>query len=121
VGQEGLFALPASPTSTQPPFFQVFDPTFLYILGSSASIHEIASNDTFAFAHEAPIYDPVTDQVFFASNAGGPLSHSDLEHNNQVAKISMKEVEEKIASVPLGTPISATITKVGNILLALLY
>ncbi|KAF8335588.1 hypothetical protein F5887DRAFT_1079113 [Amanita rubescens] len=91
--------------------FQVFDTAFLTILGSNASIHEIASNNTFAFAHEAPIYDPVTDQVFFASNAGGPLSNSDLEHNNQVAKISMKEAEEKIAGVPLGTPISATIRK----------
>jgi len=54
--------------------------------------------------------------VFFASNAGGLLSYSDLENNNQVAKISMKEVEEKIASVPLGTPISATVTKVRGIL-----
>ncbi|KAK2460061.1 hypothetical protein APHAL10511_007938 [Amanita phalloides] len=101
-----------NPTSTQPPFFQVFDSSFLSILGPNATIHEIASNDTFAFAHEAPIYDPVTDQVFFASNAGGPLSNSGFDRNNQVAKISMKEVETLIAEVPVGTAVRATVVKI---------
>ncbi|KAF8631744.1 hypothetical protein AX15_002224 [Amanita polypyramis BW_CC] len=100
-----------NPSSTQPPFFQIFDPAFLTVLGPNATIYEIASNDTFAFAHEAPIYDPVTDQVFFASNAGGPLSGSGLERNNQVAKISMKEVDAKLEGLPPGTAINTTVTK----------
>ena len=78
-----------NPTSTAPPFFQVFDESFLSILGPTPSIREIASNSTFAFAHEAPIYDSTTSELFFASN---------LEHNNVVGKISLKDVDSAIAA-----------------------
>ena len=57
-----------NPTKTEPPFFQISDQDFLSILGPSPSFHEVASNATFAFAHEAPIYVSETDEVFFASN-----------------------------------------------------
>ena len=95
-----------NPTGRAPPFFQVFDASFLEILGENASIHEIARNDTFAFAHEAPIYNPSTDEVFFASNAGSELGMSDLERNNVVGKISLEEAEralvgnDQVANVP---------------------
>ena len=89
---------PFNPTSTAPPFFQVFDESFLSILGSNPSIREIASNSTFAFAHEAPIYDPTTSEVFFSSNNGGALGMSDLEHNNVVGKISLTNVDSAIAA-----------------------
>ena len=81
-----------NPTSTTPPFFQVFDESFLSILGPTPSIREIASNSTFAFAHEAPIYDSTTSEVFFASNTGN------VEHNNVVGKISLKDVDSAIAA-----------------------
>ncbi len=61
-----------NPTSTTPPFFQIFDPAFLSILGPSPSFREIASNATYAFAHEAPIYNEATDELFFAANDRGP-------------------------------------------------
>ncbi|KAJ8086650.1 hypothetical protein PM082_005473 [Marasmius tenuissimus] len=86
-----------NPTSKVPPFFQVFDASFLAVLGENASIREIARNDTFAFAHEAPVYYPSTDEVFFASNAGSKLGMSDLEHNNAVSKISLEEAERALA------------------------
>jgi gluconolactonase len=57
-----------NPTKTTPPFFQIFDKEFLKVLGASPSINEIASNATFAFAHEAPIYFPTTGEVFFGSH-----------------------------------------------------
>ena len=85
-----------NPTSTQPPFFQIFDPAFLDILGPNPSFTEIASNDTFPFAHEAPIYVADTDEFFFASNDGGLPGVADLNHNNFVGKISMKAVEEAL-------------------------
>ena len=53
----------------------------------------IAENDTFAFAHEAPIWVPPTDEVFFASNDGGALGFSDINHNNQVSKINLGDVK----------------------------
>ncbi|KAJ3757120.1 D-lactonohydrolase-like protein [Lentinula raphanica] len=92
-----------NPTSTTPPFFQVFDKRFLTILGENPSFREIASNATFAFAHEAPIYNEPTDEVFFSSNDGGPLGMSDLNHNNVISKISMKEVEAALSANPTGS------------------
>ncbi|KAF9475741.1 calcium-dependent phosphotriesterase [Pholiota conissans] len=91
-----------NPTSTAPPFFQIFDPAFLTILGPNPSFHIVASNDTFAFAHEAPIFVSELDEVFFASNDGGPLGNSDLNHNNKVGKISMKDVDAAFQSLKPG-------------------
>ncbi|KAG6833135.1 hypothetical protein H0H87_010849 [Tephrocybe sp. NHM501043] len=87
-----------NPTSTAAPFFQVFDRAFLSILGHKPSIREVASNSTFAFAHEAPIYVAATNEVFFASNDGGPLGMSDLEHNSVVGKISLNDVDTAVAA-----------------------
>ena len=78
-----------NPTNSEPPFFQIFDEEFLNILGPNPSIKLIASNDTFAFAHEAPVWIPSTDEIFFASNDGGALGMSDINHNNQYSKINL--------------------------------
>ncbi|KAF9562090.1 calcium-dependent phosphotriesterase [Agrocybe pediades] len=86
-----------NPTKSNPPFFQIFDLAFLDILGPNPSFDEIASNDSFPFAHEAPIYVAESDEFFFASNDGGLPGVADLNHNNFVGKISMKEVEEALA------------------------
>ena len=99
-----------NPTNTTSPFFQVFHPDFLTILGPNARINEVARNNTFAFAHEAPIYDPTLDTVFFASNDGGALGMSDLNHNNVVNSISMKEVEQKLANAGTNA-VSVTVTQ----------
>ncbi|KAG7440453.1 D-lactonohydrolase-like protein [Guyanagaster necrorhizus] len=103
--RENAFDSHFNPTNTTPPFFQVFDRSFLAILGSSPSIHEVASNDTFAFAHEAPIYDPSSDDVFFASNNGGPLGMSNLEHNSQISKLSLSAAEAANGSLVSITPL----------------
>ena len=60
------------------------------MLGPNASIRLISQNETFAFAHEAPIWVPATDDVFFASNDGEALGMSDIDYNSQVSKISLK-------------------------------
>ncbi|KAF8154571.1 D-lactonohydrolase-like protein [Crassisporium funariophilum] len=91
-----------NPTSTPTPFFQVFHQDFLAILGPTASIHEVASNATFAFAHEAPIYVAETDEVFFASNDGGALGNSDLNRNNEVGMINMGAVEAALKGLAVG-------------------
>lgn len=85
---------PFNPTNTTAPFFQIFNNDFLAILGNNPSIRVIAENDSFAFAHEAPIWMPDTDEVFFASNDGGALGMSDLNHNNQYSFISLKDAEK---------------------------
>ncbi|KAH8110004.1 D-lactonohydrolase-like protein [Phellopilus nigrolimitatus] len=78
-----------NPSGTTPPFFQIFSRDFLDVLGPTPSLRTIARNASFAFAHEAPVWIAATDEVFFASNDGGALGMSDLEHNNQVSKIAL--------------------------------
>ncbi|KAG6884537.1 hypothetical protein C0993_010293 [Termitomyces sp. T159_Od127] len=96
--RESSFGTFFNPTSTPPPFFQIFDPDFLAILGPNPSVREVASNSTFAFAHEAPVYVPDTNEVFFASNDGGPLGMSDLNHNSVVGKLNLTEVDIAFAA-----------------------
>ncbi|KAI0321394.1 D-lactonohydrolase-like protein [Amylostereum chailletii] len=117
LGTNGTFRTDAfaelfNPTATEPPFFQVFDPSFLDIIGPNASIRAIVSNPTFAFAHEGPVWLPDTDELTFASNGGSVLGRSDIDHNNIVSKISLKDVELAIqasnASAP--APVNVTVT-----------
>ncbi|KAG6888083.1 hypothetical protein C0995_010786 [Termitomyces sp. Mi166 len=96
--RESSFDTLFNPTSTAPPFFQIFDPAFLTILGPYPSIREVASNSTFAFAHEAPVYVPDTNEVFFASYPGDPLGTSDLDHNNIVGKINLTDVDTALVA-----------------------
>ena len=96
LGQDGPFRNDTqffNPTNTTPPFFQVFDPTFLVILGDSPSVRVIASNDSFIFANEAPVWIPQSDEIFFASSEGGdPLGMSDINRNNRVSRIPLANV-----------------------------
>jgi gluconolactonase len=106
--RESSFDSGFNPTGTEPPFFQIFDLAFLEVLGKAPTITEIASNSTFAFAHEAPIYVAALDSVFFASNDGGPLGMSDIDHNNQVGRINLKDVPANLN----GTAINILVTEV---------
>ncbi|KAI0702387.1 D-lactonohydrolase-like protein [Cerioporus squamosus] len=113
LGLNGSFRTSATdlfnPTNTTPPFFQVFHPDFLKILGPNANIRAVASKPTFLFAHEAPIWVPETDEVFFAS-AGGAMAAID---QYQVSKISLKDVAAAIkASGPGVTPVNVTTMKI---------
>jgi gluconolactonase len=87
-----------NPTQTASPFIQVFDPSFLEVTGPSATIREITSNSGFAFAHEAPIYVPDLNVVFFTSNDGGPLGYNGWYNNSVVSMINMTEVDMALAS-----------------------
>ncbi|KAG1741015.1 hypothetical protein EDB19DRAFT_1635075 [Suillus lakei] len=91
-------AIGFNPTNTAPPFIQVFDPSFLEVTGPSATIRKIASNPGFAFAHEAPIYVPDLNLVFFASNGGGALGYSGWYNNSVVGMINMTEVDLALSS-----------------------
>lgn len=126
IGQNGPFRSSSfvelfNPTNTTAPFFQAFDPGFFDIIGPNPSIRVIASNPGFAFAHEAPIWLPSTNEVFFASNDGGALGFSDIDHNNQVSKISLNEVTAAIKTSGSKTSaLNETVTPVGTALLFIL-
>ncbi|KIK55506.1 hypothetical protein GYMLUDRAFT_248557 [Collybiopsis luxurians FD-317 M1] len=83
-----------NPTNSKPPFFQVFDDEFLDVIGPDPSLNLISSDFSYDFAHEAPVWVPDTDEVFFSSSAGGALGRSNIDQNNHVFKISLKEVAE---------------------------
>lgn len=103
-----------NPTNSTPPFFQVFDPSFLTsIIGPNATIRSVASNATFSFAHEAPIWNPETNVVTFASNDGGALGMSDLDHNSKVGQINMTEVESALVNANGTEAVEVTVTEVG--------
>ncbi|KAH7890431.1 calcium-dependent phosphotriesterase [Phlebopus sp. FC_14] len=87
-----------NPTNATPPFIQIFDPSFLSVLGPSSTIRRIADHPGFAFAHEAPIYDADLNAVFFCSNAGGTLGYSGWYNNSVVSMINLTEVDSAIAS-----------------------
>jgi len=87
-----------NPTNTPPPFIQVFDPSFIDITGPYATIREISSNPGFAFAHEAPIYVPDLNVLFFVSAGSGPLSYSSWYNSSTVSMINMTEVDIALAS-----------------------
>ncbi|KII85409.1 hypothetical protein PLICRDRAFT_314875 [Plicaturopsis crispa FD-325 SS-3] len=99
------------PSDVTPPVFQIFDLAFLDILGPSPSWHVVATNDSFAFAHEAPIWVEDTDELFFCSNAGGELGLSDWDNNNQVAKISLKDVETALEAQGGAGDVNVAVTK----------
>lgn len=121
MGNGGTFRTDAfafnNPTNTGLPFFQVFHQDFVTkILGANARIARVAYNPGFAFAHEAPIYLPDTDELFFGSNNGGYLGFSDWDHNNQVGKISLKEVESAVQNAGDGAAVNVSVTKVNYFL-----
>ncbi|KIJ62241.1 hypothetical protein HYDPIDRAFT_94602 [Hydnomerulius pinastri MD-312] len=87
-----------NPTNTASPFIQIFDPSFLNVLGPDATIRSIAANPGFAFAHEAPVYVPDLNVVFFSSNDGGPLGYNGWYNNSVVGMINMTEVDLALAS-----------------------
>ena len=87
-----------NPTNTTPPFIQVFDPSFLEITGLDATIRLVASHPGFAVAHEAPIYVPDLNVVFFCSNAGGALGYSGWYNNSVVSMLNVTEVDNALAA-----------------------
>ncbi|KAF8990431.1 hypothetical protein BDQ17DRAFT_369019 [Cyathus striatus] len=99
LGQNASFrpssSTPFNPTNATPPFFQIFDESFISLLpGQKSFIKQIAFNDTFVFASEAPIFNPGTNELFFTSSLVAP--ESTLTHNNRVSKINVGDVEEAL-------------------------
>ena len=91
-----------NPTNTTPPFIQIFDPSFLEVAGVDATIRLVASHPGFAVAHEAPIYVPELNLVFFASNAGSTLGYSNWYNNSVVSMVNMTEVDNAFAAATGG-------------------
>ncbi|KAF1732852.1 Gluconolactonase [Beauveria bassiana] len=71
--------------------FLVFDPEFLEIIGSDPKLAIIAETEKDPLFHEAVVWIPATDEVFFAQNAGAPDAGTGLNKSSIVQKVSVSE------------------------------
>ncbi|PPQ81636.1 hypothetical protein CVT25_013608 [Psilocybe cyanescens] len=105
-----------NPTSTEPPFFQIFDSGFLDIIGSNSTFNIVSTNTSvLSFAREAPVYVPETDELFFTGF--DPTQ-------NVVSKISLADIETalrgsntttvNVPATPLSLPPSVQIANGGT-------
>ncbi|KAM5349839.1 hypothetical protein ACJ41O_006344 [Fusarium nematophilum] len=83
VTQESLTAKP----------FHVYDEEFYDVIGKDPSLTLIATSDTDPIFHEAVVWYPPTDEVFFVQNAGAPAAGTGLNKSSIIQKISLKEAE----------------------------
>lgn len=82
------------------------------VLGENASIHQIASEDSWTWAWEAPTYVAETDEFFFASSSGDPLGSSGIDKNNRMLKLDMSEVENALQDGTQTANVSVSIVSI---------
>ncbi|KAM0214250.1 hypothetical protein ACHAQI_003875 [Fusarium lateritium] len=73
--------------------FHVYDSEFLDIIGHDPTLTLIATSDTDPIFHEAVVWSPGTEEVFFAQNAGDPAAGTGLKKSSVVQKISLSDAE----------------------------
>ncbi|KAM3457824.1 hypothetical protein MY3296_000897 [Beauveria thailandica] len=71
--------------------FLVFDPEFLQIIGREPKLAIVAETAKDPLFHEAVVWVPATDEVFFAQNAGAPAAGTGLNKSSIVQKVSVSE------------------------------
>ncbi|KAF7370953.1 SGL domain-containing protein [Mycena sanguinolenta] len=67
---------PTPNVNLTPPYFQVYDERFDEILGPNPSVRVIVQNDSFAFAHDGPVWVNETNEIFVTGGRtlGRPVS-----------------------------------------------
>ncbi|KAK3331267.1 hypothetical protein B0H66DRAFT_469607 [Apodospora peruviana] len=86
--RDSLFAKP----------FHIYDDEFYDIIGPNPTLtllNRTGSNPRF---HEAPVWYPATDEVFFAQNAGARAAGTGLNRSAVIQKIALSEVTANISS-----------------------
>ncbi|SPO06513.1 probable lactonohydrolase [Cephalotrichum gorgonifer] len=73
--------------------FHVYDDAFYDIIGDNPTLTLIASEATDPLFHEAVVWYPPTDEVFFVQNAGAKAAGTGLEKSNVILKISLAQAD----------------------------
>lgn len=73
--------------------FHVYDDEFLDVIGKDPSLTLIATSKSDPIFHEAVVWYPPTEEVFFVQNAGAPAAGTGLNKSSIIQKISLKEAE----------------------------
>ncbi|KAK1456159.1 D-lactonohydrolase [Colletotrichum cuscutae] len=90
--------------------FHIYDPEFYDIIGSDPSLTLIATSETDPIFHEAVVWYPPTEEVFFVQNAGPPAAGTGLNKSSIVQKIRLADAEA-LRNGSLGTT-EVTVTTV---------
>ncbi|KAH7124597.1 lactonohydrolase [Dactylonectria macrodidyma] len=83
VTQESLKAKP----------FHIYDNEFYDVIGHNPSLTLIATSESDPIFHEAVVWYPPTDEVFFVQSAGAPAAGTGLNKSSIIQKISLMEAE----------------------------
>lgn len=75
--------------------FQTYSPAADKLLGATAEALMLLQKTGYAFAHEAPVYFADSQDVWFASNAGGKHGQSNLTTNNALFKMHLPHALER--------------------------
>ncbi|GJC87396.1 gluconolactonase [Colletotrichum liriopes] len=110
--QEFLWPGVTHESLTEKPF-HVYDPEFYDIIGSEPSLTLIATSETDPIFHEAVVWYPPTEEVFFVQNAGPIAAGTGLNKSSIVQKISLAEAEA-LRTGSLGTPEVEVVTVPSN-------
>ncbi|KAF4455802.1 putative lactonohydrolase [Fusarium austroafricanum] len=73
--------------------FHVYDAEFLEIIGKYPTLTLLATSATDPIFHEAVVWNPRTEEVFFVQNAGDPAAGTGLAKSSVVQKISLADAE----------------------------
>ncbi|CEI62400.1 unnamed protein product [Fusarium venenatum] len=73
--------------------FHVYDDEFLDVIGKDPSLTLVATSESDPIFHEAVVWYPPTDEVFFVQNAGAPAAGTGLNKSSIIQKISLKDAE----------------------------
>ncbi|OAL38847.1 hypothetical protein AYO20_02053 [Fonsecaea nubica] len=71
--------------------FHVYDEAFLDIIGTNPTLTLIASTGSDPLFHEAVVWYPPTDEIFFVQNAGATAAGTGLNKSNIIQKIALSQ------------------------------
>ncbi|KAK7753761.1 hypothetical protein SLS62_004386 [Diatrype stigma] len=71
--------------------FHVYDEEFYNVIGPNPTLTLIASTDSDPLFHEAVVWYPPTDEVFFVQNAGAPAAGTGLNKSSIILKVALSE------------------------------
>ncbi|TGJ81057.1 hypothetical protein E0Z10_g7713 [Xylaria hypoxylon] len=73
--------------------FHVYDDEFYDVIGPNPTLTLIAQSETDPIFHEAVVWYPPTNEVFFVQSAGNPATGTGLNKSAIIQKISLAEAE----------------------------
>ncbi|OTB20072.1 hypothetical protein K445DRAFT_52357 [Daldinia sp. EC12] len=71
--------------------FHIYDDEFYDVIGSNPTLTLIANTGTNPMFHEAAVWYPPTDEMFFVQNAGAAAAGTGLNKSNIISKIALSE------------------------------